>query len=131
MVQPSGGAVDRRVPPPENRRHAFIGPVSVTLFEALPELVHDIEGALVRLGRGKVAEQLRAAPLLAWAYDDFAQSTYLSLRASIDPGEISEVISLQDEIGVSLDLDGQRRVMGIEVSGYEEFLARLEKRAAC
>jgi uncharacterized protein YuzE len=106
-------------------------PVSVTLFEALPELVYDIEGALVRLGRGKVADQLRDAPLLAWAYDDFAQSTYLSLRASIDPGEIGEVISLQDEIGVSLDLDGQRRVMGIEVSGYEDFLARLDKRAAC
>ena len=104
-------------------------PVSVTLFEALPELVHDIEGALVRLGRGKVADQLRDVPLLAWAYDDFARSTYLSLRASIDPGEIGEVISLQDEIGVSLDLDGQRRVIGIEVSGYEEFLARLGKRA--
>jgi uncharacterized protein YuzE len=102
-----------------------IAPASVTLFEALPELVYDIESALVRLGRGKVADALRAAPLVGWSYDEFAQSTYLSLRASIDPREVGEVISLADEIGVSLDLDGEGRVMGIEVSGYEEFLARL------
>jgi uncharacterized protein YuzE len=128
MVPPSDSVIDPRVPPPENRRHACIAPAPVTLFEALPELVLDIESALVRLGRGKVADQLREAPLLARAYDDFAQSTYLSLRAAIDPGEIGEVISLQDEIGVSLDLDAQGIVMGIEVSGYEEFLARLETR---
>jgi uncharacterized protein YuzE len=102
-----------------------IAPATVTLFEALPELVRDIESALVRLGRGKVADALREAPLVAWAYDEFAQSTYLSLRASIDPLEIGEVISLADEIGVSLDLDAQGQVTGIEVSGYEEFLARL------
>jgi len=104
-------------------------PGPVTLFEALPELVYDIESSLVRIGRGKVAEALREAPLLGWTYDDFARSTYLALRASIDPLEIGEVISLADEIGVSLDLDEQGRVMGIEVSGYEEFLARLGARA--
>ncbi|HEY4997915.1 MAG TPA: hypothetical protein VII36_02170 [Usitatibacter sp.] len=105
-------------------------PPAVTLFEALPELVHDIEAALVRLGRGKVADQLREAPLASWSYDDFAASTYLGLGPSIDPREIGEVISLQEEIGVSLDLDAERRVVGIEVSGYEEFLARLRARDA-
>lgn len=103
--------------------------MTMTLFEALPELVHDIESALVRLGRGKVADALREAPLVGRTYDDFARSTYLALRVSIDPLEIGEVISLADEIGVSLDLDEQGRVMGIEVSGYEEFLARLDVRA--
>lgn len=99
----------------------------MNLFEALPELVLDIEASLVRLGRGKVAEQLREAPLTSWSYDEFAQSTYLALRESIDASDIGEVISLQEEIGVSLDLDGAGRVMGIDVTGYEEFLARLGK----
>jgi uncharacterized protein YuzE len=102
----------------------------VTLFESLPELVYDIEAALVRLGRGRIADQLREAPLVDWSADDFAGSTYLALRDAIDPRAVGEVISLQEEIGVSLDLDGSSRVMGIEVWGYEDFLARLRKAPA-
>jgi uncharacterized protein YuzE len=125
MVPPWDNEVDPRVQPPENRRHDPRAFAPVTLFEILPELVHDIEHALVHLGRGKVADQLREAALLDWTYDEFARSTYLALRPSIDPHEIAEVISLREEIGVSLDLDRERRVMGIEVQGYEDFLARL------
>lgn len=99
--------------------------LTVNLFEALPELVYDMESALVRLGRGKVADQLREASIEGWRRDDFAQSTYLALRRGADPLEAGEVISLADDIGVSLDLDATGRVMGIDVAGYDEFLARL------
>ena len=98
----------------------------MNLFEVLPELVHDIAAALVRLGRGKLAEQLREVPLASWDYDEFARSTYLATRAPIDPLEAGEVISLQEEIGVSVDLDARGIVVGIEVAGYEDILARLD-----
>jgi hypothetical protein len=97
----------------------------VSLFETLPELVYDIESALVRLGRGKVADQLREAPLAHWSHDDFAKSTRLELGPAIEPSAVAEVISLDDDIGVCLDLDAAGRIAAIEVTGYEEYLARL------
>ncbi|MGZ5035409.1 MAG: hypothetical protein ACXWGT_01255 [Usitatibacter sp.] len=97
----------------------------MNLFEVLPELVHDMEASLVRLGRGKVADQLRALEPVGWRYDDFAQSTYIAFVEDADPSAVGEVVSLADDIGVSIDLDGAGRVMGIDVAGYEEFLARL------
>jgi uncharacterized protein YndB with AHSA1/START domain/uncharacterized protein YuzE len=111
-----------------------------TLSEALPELVGDVVGALIREGRGHVADQLPHARLSAWTFDDFAQSTYLHLAASRDPNEIAETISFQDDIGViaetisfqddigvNVDLDKGGRVVGLEVFGYEQSLARLGK----
>jgi uncharacterized protein YuzE len=97
-----------------------------TLFEALPELVRDIEGALVRLGRGSVADQLRTVALEAWTFDEFAQSTYLQLGGARDSRQIEETISLYDDIGVNVDLDRGGRMVGLEVIGYEEVLSRLK-----
>jgi uncharacterized protein YuzE len=99
----------------------------MTLLEMLPELVGDIEGALVRLGRGNVADQLRTATLKSWAFDEFAQTTYLHLAAARDPSGVEETVSLYDDIGVNVDLDRDGRVTGLEVSGYEESLSRLGK----
>ena len=97
----------------------------MTLFETLPEITLDIESALVRLGRGRVADQLRDLEIVSWRYDDFAQSTYLAFTDAVDPLAAAEVISLADEIGVSLDLDGDGRIVGADIAGYEDFLARL------
>lgn len=102
----------------------------MNLFEALPELVFDMESALVRLGRGAVADQLRALNIVSWRYDDFAESTYLGFVAGADPLSAAEVLSLADEIGVSIDLGADGRVQGIDVAGYEEFLARLGPKGA-
>jgi uncharacterized protein YuzE len=99
----------------------------MTLLEALPELVGDIEGALVRIGRGNVADQLRTATLKTWTFDDFAQATYLNFAASRDPSAVEETLSLYDDIGVNVDLDRDGRVMGLEVFGYEQSLSRLGK----
>jgi uncharacterized protein YuzE len=99
----------------------------MTLFEAVPELVSDVEGALVRLGRSKVADQLRTVVLTAWTFDDFAQTTYLQVTASRDDVGVEETVCLYDDIGVNVDLDGEGRVMGLEVSGYEQVLSRLGK----
>ena len=96
----------------------------MTLVEALPELVNDIEGALVRLGRGDVADQIRAAQLETWNFDEFAQATYLNLTAARNQ-TVEETISLYDDIGVNVDLNGEGRAVGVEVFGYEQFLARL------
>lgn len=97
----------------------------MTLLEALPELVGDIEGALIRLGRGKVADQLRTATLKAWQFDEFAQATYLHLAPERDPNGVEETLSLYDDIGVNVDLDRDGQVMGLEVFGYEQSLSRL------
>lgn len=101
----------------------------MTLIEAIPELVADAEGALVRIGRGRVATQLRTAALVSWEFDDFAQATYLALveKASL---HVEETISLYDDLPVNVDLDKDGRVVGLDVIGYEEALAKLGKGAA-
>jgi len=98
----------------------------MTLRETLPELVADVEGALVRLGRGAVATQLRRATLVRWTFDDFAQATYLHLQ---EGGAVHETISLHDDIPVNVDLDRGGGIVGLDVEGYEATLARLEKPA--
>ena len=99
----------------------------MTLLEALPELVGDIEAALIRLGRGSVADQLRTVALKSWTVDEFAQATYLHLAAVPDPNAVEERLSLYDDIGVNVDLDRDGRVVGLEVFGYEQSLSRLGK----
>ena len=100
------------------------------LAEVLPELVLDIEGALVRIGRGAVADQVRESSLEAWTHDEFSETTYLELRTGMRLEDVGETISLHDEIGVNLDLDSSGRVIGMAVVGYEEFLARLPAASA-
>lgn len=102
----------------------------MTLFESLPELVGDVEGALIRLGRGNIADQLRSATLVAWTFDDFAQATYLHLTPTQDPSAIEETVSLYDDVPVTVDLDGRGRILGLDVVGYEEPLSRLRKDSA-
>lgn len=99
----------------------------MNLRETLPELAADIEGALVRLGRGRVADQLRVATLAEWAYDDFARTTYLRVAPARDASAVAELISLFDDIGVNIELDAAGRIVGLEVIGYEQVLARLGK----
>jgi uncharacterized protein YuzE len=85
------------------------------LAQALPDFVNDLGGALVTLGRGDLARQLEDAVLVRWAYDDFADTTYLQLSpAPVDRMHV-EMLSLYDELGVNVDLDNQGRVVGIEV----------------
>jgi len=97
----------------------------MTLFEALPELVHDVAGSLIREGRGKVADQLRQLPLVSWAFDELAQMTVLRFTETTDPDATGETISFYDDLGVSVNLDRAGRVIELEVTGYEESLARL------
>ena len=99
----------------------------MSLLETLPELVLDVEGALVRLGRGRVADQLRTAPLKKWDFDEFAQTTYLHVADARVPDDVEETISLFDDIGVNVDLDRKGQVIGLEVSGYEHALSRLPR----
>lgn len=100
----------------------------LALFDTLPELVADVESALLRIGQGRIAEQLREATVYAWTFDDFSQSTYLQLASSA-PEVVAQTIPLDDDIGVCVDLDAGDRVVGLEVMGYEDILARLPRPA--
>lgn len=97
----------------------------VTLSEVLPELVADVVGALIREGRGDVADQIPGASLVSWAFDDFARATYLHFTAARDRCAIEETLSYSDDIGVNVDLDKGGRVVRLEVFGYEQSLSRL------
>ena len=82
------------------------------LTQALPDLVSDLEGALVQLGRGDLVKQLKEATIASWSYDDFADTAYLNLLPS---AQAAERLSLYDELGVNLDTDVNGTLCGIEV----------------
>jgi uncharacterized protein YuzE len=107
-----------------------------SLVEALPDLVSDIENALIRIGRGDVARQLREVTLQRWTYDEFADAGYLylaSARISSVVGQDSlgakhaETLCPSDDLAVNLDLDSHRRLTGIELLAAKSIISRLEK----
>ena len=95
----------------------------MTLTQVLPDLLADLETALVRLGRGPLVEQLRQANLERWKYDDFSDATYLFLR----PTASRERLSLYDELGVNVDIDDRGQVCGIEILDGRAIGERLDK----
>jgi len=85
----------------------------MNLAQALPDLVADMESALVHLGRGDLVKQLHEVILERWVCDEFADTAYLYFGA-VDV-RYAERLSLYDEVGVNLDTDDQGRLCGIEV----------------
>ena len=93
------------------------------LVAVLPDLVRDLESALLRIGRGDVVDQLREVEIERWTYDDFADAVYLYLRPSATPsaesekmgGDTGETVSVYDDLGATLELDQHRRLTGIEI----------------
>ena len=104
------------------------------LVDALPELVSDMETALLHLGRGDFVDQLKEVILERWTYDEFADVTYLYLRAPTAlAGKVIDVmhtdrLSLYDEVGVNLDADGGQ-LCGIEVLYGKRITGQLKNAA--
>ena len=95
------------------------------LIDKLPELVSDLEGALLPLGRGDLLRQAQEATLERWTYDDFADTAYLYLTAEPLERLHLETFSLYDELGMNLELDGRGRLCGIEIMEGKRITSRL------
>jgi uncharacterized protein YuzE len=99
----------------------------VKLIDALPELVLDLEGALLPLGRGDLVKHVQAAVLERWTYDDFSDTVYLFLTAEPFERLQLDTLSLYDELGVNLETDGRGRLCGIEILDGKPIASRLEE----
>jgi uncharacterized protein YuzE len=106
-----------------------------TLVAVFPHLVLDLESPLLRIGRADVVDQLREVEIERWTYDEFANAVYLHLRSprtlnvadeNIVGVKHGETVSLYDDLGVNLDLDNHRRLMGIEILDGKSIVAQLE-----
>lgn len=95
----------------------------VKLAQALPDLVADLEVALLHLGRSDLVVQIKDVALERWAYDDFSDATYLFVSAST----ANERLSLYDELGVNVDVDDRGRLCGIEILDGRAIASRLGK----
>lgn len=94
------------------------------LIDALPGMVGDLTGALIRIGRGDIVDQLSEVSVSRWTYDEFADAAYLHVVSPrplnvVDQNVIGvkqgETVSLYDELGINIDLDNHHRVTGVEI----------------
>lgn|SRR5512134_664200 len=95
------------------------------LADALPDLVLDMEGPLLQLGRGDLLQQLKDAALERWTYDDFSDTAYLYLTAEPLERLHLDTLSLYDECGVNLETDGRGRLCGLEILEGKRITSRL------
>ena len=95
------------------------------LREALPDLVLDLEGALLPIGRGDLVRQLNEATLERWTYDDFSDTAYLFLTSESLERTHLDVLSLYDELGINLETDGRGKLCGLEILDGKRITSRL------
>lgn len=96
------------------------------LADALPELVSDLESALLRLGRGDLVQKVNHAAIERWTYDDFSDTAYLYLTAEPFERLQLDTLSLYDELGVNLETDGRGNLCGVEILEGKQVTSRLE-----
>ena len=108
----------------------------VTLKEALPFLVLELESELLHVGRADMVAQLREVTIERWSYDEHADATYLHLRSPRAPDSArnagageppGKTVSASADLGINLNTDDEGRLTGMDILGGRAIVAQLEE----
>lgn len=93
------------------------------LADLVPDFVAEVERVLAGEGRAALASQLRDADVALCTFDRELGAGYIHFKRVT----VAEKVSFREPHWFGVDVDGDGRVVGIELFSRDEVFARLRK----